>query len=296
MKMHRMKSPQSGFKKNSLLFFAISILFSWPIFFLIDAWVFPNLMKQGESVKALFFIMGGHVLGMFGPSVAGIVILKLILKIKLPSWKWSHAKYYLWGFIFMMSIWLLPAIIGIVISSFKVQTSFKTFQLVFIGIYIATVWFAGMGEEFGWCSFLLSYLSPEIGKTRAMIISGTFRGIWHFPILISPVLYKVIMGEQSVLNLVLFSVLFLAQLIISNILFGSLFGYVWYQTKSLPLIGWLHFIFDLARDFSMFFIIGYGKSVWGKFGWALIFYGFAYHCLEKVMRKEGIVNIFNFRF
>ena len=40
--------------KNSFYFFLLSILFSWPIFFVIDAWIFPNLMKQGESERALF--------------------------------------------------------------------------------------------------------------------------------------------------------------------------------------------------------------------------------------------------
>jgi len=231
---------------------------------------------------------------MFGPAIASIIISKFILKSKLPAWRWGQSKYYFFGFIFMTSVWLLPAILGFFISSFKFQTSLKTFQLIYMGTYIGTVWFASMGEEIGWSSFILSYLSPQFGKTRALIISGIYRGVWHLPILISPLLYKVIIGEQSILMLLLLSVVFMTQLIISNILFSSLFGYIWFKTNSLPLLGWFHFMFDLVRDFSMFFIIGFGDSFLGKFGWAILFYGFAYYCLEMVMQEEGIKNIFKF--
>ena len=287
---------RSIYFKTSLYFFAIAILFSWPIFFVVDAWIFPNLMKQGDSVTALFVILGGHLLGMFGPAFASTIILKFVLKERLPVWRWSKSKYYLFSFIFIISIWLLPAILGALFSSFSFRTSLKTFQLIYMCTYIGTVWFASIGEETGWCGFLLAYLSPEFGKTRAVIISGIYRGVWHFPILISPFLYKVISGEQSIISLALLSIGFILQLVVSNILFGSLFGYIWFRTNSLPLLGWLHSLFDLARDFSIFFIIGYGGSLFGKFGWAILFYGFAYYCLEIVMREEGIANIFRFLF
>jgi len=196
----------------------------------------------------------------------------------------------------MTSVWLLPAILGFPISSFELRTSLKPFQWIFLYTYIGTVWFASVAEEMGWSRFLLSTLSPEFGKTRSLIISGIYRGIWHFPILISPYLYKAIMGQQSIIVLFLLSIAFLIQLVISNVLFGALFGYVWFKTNSLPLLGWLHFLFDLARDFSMFFIIGFSDSFFGKFGWAILFYGVAYYCLEKIMREEGITNIFKFLF
>jgi len=289
-----MKLLRNIYLRRSIFFIAVAILFSWPIFFVVDAWIFPNLMQDGESVKALFFLLGGHVLGMFGPAIATLIISKFVIKSKLPVWHWSKFKYYLYGFIFMSLIWLLPAALGFIFSSFKFQTSLKTFQLIYMITYIGTAWFASMGEEIGWSSFLLSYLVPQIGKTRAVIISGTYRGIWHFPILISPILYKVIIGEQSVLIILLLSIVFMIQLIISNILFGSFFAYLWFKTKSTPLLGWLHFIFDLTRDFSMFFIIGFSNSILGNFGWAILFYLAAYYCLEMIMRNEGIKNIFKF--
>ncbi len=291
-----MKLYKNDYLKTSFYFIAIAVLFSWPIFFAVDAWLFPELMKKGESVIALFLILAGHVLGMFGPAFASIIILKFVLKQKLPLWRWSQLKYYLYSFIFMIAVWLIPAIFGFLFSSFSFQTSLKTFQFVYMFTYIGTVWFASLGEETGWCGFLLTYLSPEIGKTRAVIISGIYRGIWHFPILISPFLYKVIIGELSIFILFLLSIAFIFQLVISNVLFGSFFGYIWFKTNSLPLLGWVHFIFDLARDFSMFFIIGYSESYLGKFGWAILFYGFAYYGLERLMREERILNIFKYIF
>ena len=282
--------------RHSIYFLTLAILFSWPIFFIVDAWIFPNLMKDGEFTKALFFILGSHVLGMFAPAIASTIVLKIILKSRLPAWKWGRSKHYFYGFIFMSSVWLLPAFLGFFISSFHFQTSIITFQLIYMGVYIGTVWFASMGEEMGWCGFLLSYLSPQFGKTRALIISGIYRGIWHFPILISPLLYKVIIGEQSVFALFLLSLVFILQLIVSNVFFSSLFGYLWYETESIPLLGWFHFLYDLMRDFSMFFIIGFAGSYLGKFGWAILFYGAAYYCLDITMRKEEINNIFKFIF
>lgn len=291
---HIMILPENIYLKHSIYFIVLAILFSWPGFFIIDTWIFPNLMKEGESIKALFFVLGGHVFGMFGPSIAAIILLKFVIKSRFPPWQWGPPKYYVWGSIFMLTTWLLPALTGLLVSSFKIRISIETFQLIYMGIYIGIVWFAGIGEEFGWSSFLLSYLSPEFGKTRTIIISGIYRGIWHFPVLISPVLYKVIIGEQSIFILLLLSIGFIIQLIISNILFSSLFGYLWYKTESTALLGWLHYMFDLVRDFLTFFIIGFGESIFAKFGFAIVFYGVAYYCLDTVMREEGIRNIFRF--
>lgn len=91
-----MKPAKSVYLLNSFYFFVLAILFFWPLFFLVDAWIFPNLMKQGDVVKALFFILGGHIIGMFGPAIASILILKFVVKEKLTVWRWSQPEYYLY--------------------------------------------------------------------------------------------------------------------------------------------------------------------------------------------------------
>ena len=81
-----MKLPENIYLRHSIYFIGLAILFSWPIFFIIDAWIFPNLMKEGKSIEALFILLGGHVLGMFGPAIASIIILKFIINLNsLPG-------------------------------------------------------------------------------------------------------------------------------------------------------------------------------------------------------------------
>ena len=52
------------------------------------------------------------------------------------------------------------------------------------------------------------------------------------------------------------------QLVVSNVLFGAVFGWIWYRTESVPLVGWLHFWFDLVRDVAAMLIVGYASGLW----------------------------------
>jgi len=292
-----MKSDRTGKipkeLRISLYFILIIILLSWPVLFLVDGWIAPNLMDSGNSVRAIFLILLTHAFAMFGPAISSIILMKRMNDKSFLKWKWSKPKYYIIALIILVLIWVTPALISFLFyDSLELRSSIKMYQWIYMISYLIIVYFSAIGEETGWSAFLLTLLTEKYGRTKSTIISGFYRGVWHLPFLVSPLLYKVILGETTVIVLLLMSVVFLIQLIISNILYGSIFAFTWYKTKSLPLMGWIHYIFDLLRDFIVFFIIGYSTNVFFKFGWAIPFYFIAYYFLMQIAKEEKITNLF----
>lgn len=244
-------------KKMTRTFFFIAIGFSWPFMFAVDAWLGPYFHHQNNNDLANLIVLIGHGIAMLGPAVAALVVWKVILKQPLPQWKWSKPKHYLLAALFFIATWGLPGAIGIFMNKFHLDLSISQPMMNYMLVYVLLIWFSGMGEEIGWCSFLLTYLPKHIGKTRAIIVSGLLRGIWHLPVLIGYPIYQTIMGEKTVSALVIITVVFCIQLMVSNVFFGAFFALIWSKTKSIPFIGWAHFMTDLARDFLVIFIIGY---------------------------------------
>lgn len=283
------------YKKEILglkLFLLLIILYSWPVFFITDAWLIPRSIAAKQTSQTLLIAAFGHLVGMLGPAFSSIILWKFFYKEALPHLVWSRFKYYIFSLMLMLSLWTLPAAIGLILgNSYSLMTNIKYYHWIFIITMLSFGWIAGVGEELGWCSFILTRMNPFLGKTKAVILSGVLRGVWHFPILIGPLLYKTIFNDYPVYLLFFMSLVFLVQLIISNVFFGSLFGFVWYKTKSYPLLGWLHAWFDIARDFSIVFIMGYASSFWIKYGWGMIFYLTAYLILSNIAVREGIKNL-----
>jgi hypothetical protein len=70
-------------------------------------------------------------------------------------------------------------------------------------------------------------------------------------------------------------------------MFGALFGWVWFKTESVPLLGWIHQWFDQVRAIMVIAVVGFGGSLW------LIIATFflipaGYLALASVAREEGI--------
>ena len=93
-------------------------------------------------------------------------------------------------------------------------------------------------------------------------------------------------GDLSLFRLLARTLFIIFQLTISNALFGSLFGWVWYRTESLPLMGWLHQAHNAARDITILLVIGYAGSGWALI-WSTPFNVIAVLLLFQVAQKEG---------
>jgi membrane protease YdiL (CAAX protease family) len=247
-------------KRAIFQFIFLCFLFSWPVFFCGDAWLAPMFLDQGNVAAAEYASLFGHMLAMLGPAAAALILWRFYHK-ESPLWKWGRMKHYLWIVLAMLAFWGLPALIGFFLGD-KVVSPIENYIRISIASMLAFGWIAGMGEETGWCAYLLPRLSPKIGKGRALVVSGMIRGLWHWPVLVIPVMLQVINGEHTPLELVGAGIVIAIQLMVSNILFGMIFGWIWYRTESIPLVGWLHYWYDLVRDMAILMLVGYGNSAW----------------------------------
>lgn len=274
--------------RKILMFYLLAIIISWTLVFITDAWLIP---KYGNTGFSKLIALYGHMLAMMGPMVASIITLKYFQKNNLLTFKLGKKRYYLYLICFGVLIWLFPGIIWLAFDkSIIFKLFFNNYDTLFIISYLIFGWIAGIGEEYGWSGYILTELSGEIGKSKAIVVSGILRGLWHLPLLTIPLLLKVTSGDKPFLELLLLTAVFAIQLIISNIFFSALFGFVWYKTESIPLVGWLHFMFDVFRDLTIFFIVGFSSSIWFKFGWGIPFYFLAYLAFTRIVKEEGYSN------
>jgi membrane protease YdiL (CAAX protease family) len=243
-------------------------------------------VRQDNLGAARLTLAFGHTLGMLGPALAAFVMWRVFHKESRPAWQWSHPKYYGWVVLAMLVLWVFPGLVGLVFGD-TFESPIATHMWIMIGVYLLGGWFSGMGEEIGWCAYLLPRLSPKTGKARAMIISGVIRGLWHWPVLVGPIIAQVVIGEKALAELVVFSLVIAFQLAISNVFFGAVFGWVWYRTESMPLVGWLHQWHNLTRDATTLLLVGYGSTLWATTLNVIVFIGIGCWLLIRVGQEEG---------
>ncbi len=270
------------------VFSLIAFLYSWPIFFVVDAWLVPRFLERHEFGAGVLTALFGHMIAMAGPGLAAIVLWRWLHHEPMPRWKWGRFRHYVLAAAAMLALWTVPGLVGLAtVETFHFRSPIEPFACVVIASSFSIGWLAGLGEETGWTAYLLPRLAPHVGKGRALIVAGAIRGLWHWPVLVGPLIWQVISGEKSLLLVLGLSAVIAFQLIVSNGLFGALFGWVWYKTESLPLMGWLHQWFNTTRDMTSLLVVGFGASLWFKMLWGIPFYLVAGVVLMQVARGEG---------
>jgi membrane protease YdiL (CAAX protease family) len=288
-------SISQGKERGSVwLFTLISFSWSWLLFFLTDAWLVPLLAGQDNLTGARLALILGHMLAMCGPALAALILWRFYHREPMPAWKWSRPGYYVIAAFVMLVLWGTPALIGYLSSSeIKLNDSIHLSAWMMIAISLTLGWGAGMGEEIGWCAYLLSRLTPRIGKVRATVISGALRGLWHWPVMFIPLMQQYAAGKMPLAGLIVSSLFIAVLLPISNILFGAVFAWLWYRTNSMPFLGWLHQWYDAVRDTAVLLLIGFGGSVWYTIG-NMAFYPLGILCLILLMRgKKPVGDLHN---
>jgi membrane protease YdiL (CAAX protease family) len=269
------------------VFALVSVLYSWPIFFCVDAWLEPMFSRQGNVAAARLSVLLGHTVAMLGPALAALFMWRVYDKQSPHPWKWSRLKYYLWVAAAMLTFWTLPGLIGLVFG-YEVRSPIDTWVWISVATSLGLGWISGMGEEVGWCAYLLPRLSPTAGKTRALIVSGVIRGLWHWPVLVGPVIAQVVVGERTWAELLGAAVVIALQLVVSNVAFGSVFGWIWYRTESIPLVGWAHFWHNLTRDVTTVLVVGYGSGLWVAPLSSVVVFALGILALDHVRRHENL--------
>jgi membrane protease YdiL (CAAX protease family) len=278
---------KSDVSRTVIRFVLIGFLFSWPILFGVDAWLEPMFSQQDNVSAARLSVLFGHTLAMLGPAIAALFLWRFFHRESPPAWTWSRPKYYAWAVLAMLAMWTLPGVIGLFFGD-TVVSPIGTYIWIAIAAMLAFGWISGMGEETGWCAYLLPQLAPGIGRTRALIVSGVIRGLWHWPVVISPIIGQVVAGERTPLELLGAGIVIAFQLVVGNIFFGAVMGWIWYRTESIPLVGWTHFWHNLTRDVTIMLLAGYGGGLWaaGLSGFVPIILGAV--LLDRVIKSEGL--------
>lgn len=244
--------------QHTALFALLAFSFSWAIFLALDVWFIPTFAPRFDAAHLAVLAMFGHFWGMAGPALAALVMWRRLNDAPRPVWKWSRASYYAWVAAALL-IWRGVSLAAGALAAphdFQFRNSFESYQWALLVGALTLGWFAGMGEELGWCAYLLPRLTPAFGKIGAVMISGIVRGLWHLPVVVAPLLVVAWKGEMNLDALAANVLLVAFALMLSNILFGAAMGWLWFKTESVPLLGWTHQCFDVARDFGTLLVIG----------------------------------------
>lgn len=261
MLLNEKPSEKRRLIKEILTFITVTFIFSWTISFLTD-WGFLHRLaiKQGGTYANMctLFI---RILLMLGPTIGSIVTVRVYRKEALPRWKWCKPKYYLIIPLFSLFVWMVPVFLSSLFhqNGLSLRPTIDIYQWIAIICELTIAWIGGIGEELGWSVFLLSRLSPQVGKIKAILISGVLRGIWHWPIVMGPIYLRVLDGGISKGTFILAAIQYCFFLPVMGILLSSIWGYIWFRTRSIPLMGWTHQTYDAAKDIAAVLFVTFGS-------------------------------------
>ncbi len=241
-------------------FALLAALLSWPIFLALELYLPPLPTSPRDTALTLF----GHMLAMGGPAVAALLLWRWQAQPAQPAFRWSRPADYLWVALVLTTLRTVTLLASALTEpGFLSWRSAWEADAVIVVLGSLTVgWLAGLGEEVGWCAYLLPRLTPAFGRFTATVISGAIRGLWHLPPLLlaasgsTTPIFQV--GPTEILALVL-----------SNVLFGALMGWLWFKRASMALVGWAHQWHDLTRDAAYVLVIGATASVASAISWSL---------------------------
>lgn len=179
------------------------ILFTFIAYSLTWAWqgikILPHLgelltaSKTPADSTVIFGNVYYHLLGMFGPMLAAIIMrlfvsregLRGSLGLRQPL------KYYLTAvfapILFITVICLVMALIGAARFAMP-EEEMPVYILPLFLLLLIFESIVAFGEEYGWRGYLLPRLMP-LGEIRASLIVGIVWALWHTPVLLAGVLY-----------------------------------------------------------------------------------------------------------
>ncbi len=274
--------------QHAAFFALLAFSFSWAIFLALDVWFIPTFAPRFDAAHLAVLAMFGHFWGMAGPALAALVMWRRLNDAPRPVWKWSRASYYAWVAAALL-IWRGVSLAAGALAAphdFQFRNSFESYQWALLVGALTLGWFAGMGEELGWCAYLLPRLTPAFGKIGAVMISGIVRGLWHLPVVIVPLILVASQDKASQQALGVTVLTAALALVVSNILFGAAMGWLWFKTESIPLVGWAHQWFDVARDFGLLLAAGTASSDAAMLLWSVGIHLLGLGALGWLARQE----------
>ncbi|MCG3140792.1 MAG: hypothetical protein HDKAJFGB_01915 [Anaerolineae bacterium] len=247
---------------HAALFAFAACVFSWTIFLGIEFWFIPTFVPPEATAALLLTQLLGHYLGMMGPAVAALGLWSVYKNPTCPAFRWGNLKFYVWSAAALVLLRGAALACGMFAApnDFQLRASIEAHVWFILGASLTFGWVAGMGEEVGWCAYLLPLLEPAFGKLGAAMFSGALRGVWHLPVIVTPLLVQVLKNETTWDFFIANALIATTALLFSNLLFGAAMSWLWFKTASVALVGWAHQWFDLTRDAAMLFVFALASS------------------------------------
>lgn len=236
------------------IFTALAFGFAWLAFGL--AAVFDGLDR--ERGNAWTVVAGVGVA--FGPALAAIVMRFFVTRERLAEaglrWR-APGRYYGWAILLPLAwgsagVWLRLLVGGNTLDGFPPVQAFVGYLVSLI-----ITWFILFGEEFGWRSYLLRYLSP-LGHGRALLLSSAIWAVWHLPFVVVP---SFLIDDELGAPL-----LAAAGQVVFVVLLGVTIGWLYLSCRSLVVVMLLHAVSNTWGAFWDPYLAGvnptYAQTVW----------------------------------
>lgn len=167
------------------LFFALAFGLSWLF------WIPTALL--GEDVTSTIWGIP-YMLGGFGPSVAGIIIVysgngrevrrdfwKRVVDFRRISTRWYLFILLAFPVLFAASFWL-SSLMGNPLPEFETLAQIAANPLMLVGIVLIGLLAGPLSEELGWRGVALDRLQARWSPFASSLILAAFWGVWHLPL------------------------------------------------------------------------------------------------------------------
>ena len=166
------QQAQAQLRRQLMVFFLATFAFSWSIF--------------GSALALGFAESPIVILGVWGPSLAGIVVTAIFygkdgLKRFFGRLNFKEGlKWFLPLLGFFLVIGLAGRFIGSAATGIEFDPKFWGWAWV-AQVMVMQLLIAGMGEEFGWRGFALQRLQHIMTPLKATLVIAFFHLLWHAP-------------------------------------------------------------------------------------------------------------------
>lgn len=202
-----MKRTNYNSDKNLLLFFTITLLWTW-----ICGFIPVVLGITGTSLGTFIFYLGGGA-----PSVVGVFMVFLTyskpaikdyfnrcFSFKRMGLKWSLLTIAFFTIIAATSLWIGTRFFGYEMPSMKfIYIIIKAPYMIFVVLFLSFI-SGPLNEEFGWRGYALDKLLVRFGFSGASIILGFIWGIWHLAWFFTPGQAQYTLLQDSVFSAIMY--------------------------------------------------------------------------------------------
>lgn len=232
-------------------FVVLTMVLSWPI----------GLYGFGFTHTALARTCCSATMMMM-PTVAAVFVRRFIERRDFTDvgWRLGRPREYAAALGLCMLLWAVPALVDGLFGGARFDRSLPGSLWLVAGLSLLDP-LPGFGEEFGWRGYLLPRLLQRHPSRihRALLVSGIIWGIWHWPIVLGPVLHTWCNGlpaGTSWAEQTAEAVLSCITMVPAGIVLSYVFGVAWLSSRSIFVVSFLHGAYDATRDITAILTTG----------------------------------------